>query len=63
MGAVYGSDDEREALTAAERCGMCADTRLANEPSALVAATGTSCVRLARNQHPAEYSLVIFENR
>ncbi|MFB7252371.1 HIT family protein [Microbacterium sp. NPDC056234] len=39
---------------------MCADADLpANDHSALVATTGTSHVRLARNQHHAGYSLVI----
>ena len=59
-GAMWWSDDEWEALVAAEQCGMCVDAHLpANEHSALVAATETSYVRLARNQHHAGYSLVI----
>lgn len=57
---MWWSDDEWEALTAAEQCGMCADAHLpTNEHSALIATTSTSHVRLARNQHHAGYSLVI----
>jgi diadenosine tetraphosphate (Ap4A) HIT family hydrolase len=57
---MWWSDDEWSALTAAEQCGMCADAHLpTNGYSALIATTGTSHVRLARNQHHAGYSLVI----
>lgn len=57
---MWWSDDEWEALTAAEQCGMCTDAHLPeNEHSALIATTDTSHVRLARNQHHAGYSLVI----
>lgn len=57
---MWWSKDEWEELASEDRCGMCADAHLpANEHSVLVAATDTSYVRLARNQHHAGYSLVI----
>jgi len=58
--AMWWSDGEWEAMTAAEQCGMCADAHLpTNDHSTLIATTSTSHVRLARNQHHAGYSLVI----
>ncbi len=57
---MWWSEREWQALTSPERCGMCADAHMeSNEHSVLVAATGTSFVRFARNQHHAGYSLVI----